>query len=285
MMPEPLSDGAVSAELPVSRRAQIDRDYDNSAVFSDVPDWREKWRQRSEAVAVGQPAKLDLAYGSAPMQKLDVFPLQSKTAPTAIFIHGGFWTRNSKATFRFLVQGFHEAGCNAVFLGYTLAPNARMDRMVEEVQSGGRWLVSKFGELGFADRPLIVVGWSAGAQLAAMMMGESHIAAGMGISGIYDLRPMREASVNDVLRLDEDEALRNSPTLNPPRFARQFVVAHGGRELPAFQAQSEQFCAALSNAGTAVRQLILSEHNHHSVLEDMYRSDGRLVHELNRLAS
>jgi arylformamidase len=283
--PDRAADSTDVAESPASRRARIDRDYDNSAVFGDVADWREKWRHWSEAVPAGWPARLDLPYGSAPAQKLDVFPHGNRAAPTAVFIHGGFWTRNSKETFRFLVQGIHAAGCNAVFLGYTLAPNASMDRMVDEVRSGGRWLFSKLTELGLADRPLVVIGWSAGAQLAAMMSGEHHIAGGIGISGIYDLRPMGEASVNDALGMNQDDMLRNSPTLNPPRFSGRFVVAYGGRELPAFQAQSEQFYGVLRAAGLPGERLILPKHSHHSVLEDLYRPDGKLTQELVRLTS
>jgi arylformamidase len=272
-------------ESSASRRARIDREYDNSAAFSDVPEWRESWRRRSEAVAAGPAARLDVAYGPAPAQKLDIFPCGHATAPTALFIHGGFWTRNSKETFRFLVQGVHAAGCNAAFIGYTLAPNARMDQMVDEVRSGGHWLFSRLAGWGMAQRPLIAIGWSAGAQLAAMMMGERHIAAGIGISGVYDLRPMRDASVNDALQLSADEARRNSPTLQPPRYLGQFIVAYGARELPAFQSQSENFYSVLRDAGASTGRMALPQHTHHSILEELYQPNGALVSELARLAS
>ena len=285
---EPPSDlsarGVVGDEAPASRRARIDREYDNSAAFRDVPSWREKWRDRSEAISRRSIDRLDIPYGRGSLQKIDVFPYGSASAPTVVFIHGGFWIRNSKETFRFLVRGIHAAGCNAAFLGYTLAPNARMDEIVAEVRLGGRWLFFSLAELGLASRPLVAVGWSAGAQLAAMIMDEPHIACGMGISGIYDLRPMREASLNDALRLSEDEAVRNSPALNPVRSSKQFVVVYGARELPAFKAQSEDFYTALISVGSAAVKVVLPDHTHHSELDELFTPDGRLVKETARLA-
>ena len=62
-------------------------------------------------------------------------------------------------------------------------------------------------------------------------------------------------------------------------------MAYGGRELPAFQKQSDQFYSALSGAGLAVERLVLPEHSHHSVLEELYRLDGKLVKVLAQLAS
>jgi arylformamidase len=266
------------------RRARIDREYDNSAAFTDVAAWRERWRERSEAVLPRPIDRVDLVYGLRPRQKIDIFPSGSVLAPTVAFIHGGFWTRNSKETFRFLVRGIHAAGCNAAFLGYTLAPEARMDEMVEEVRVGGRWLFSRLDEFGLATRPFVAIGWSAGAQLAAMIIDEPYVTAGMGIGGIYDLRPMREASVNDVLRLGEEEAIRNSPTLNPPRVSKPFVVVYGARELPAFKKQSEDFYAALVSAGSSAERIVLPDHSHHSELDELFTAEGRLVQKTARLA-
>jgi arylformamidase len=281
---DPSSCGLIRDDARASRRARIDREYDNSAVFADVPSWREKWRERSEAVSRKSIDRIDLPYGSRPQQKIDLFPCGNSSAPTVMFIHGGFWIRNSKETFRFLVTGIHAAGCNAAFLGYTLAPNARMDEIVEEVRLGGRWLFSKLGQFGLESRPFVAIGWSAGAQLAAMIMDEPQIACGMGISGIYDLRPMREASLNDALRLSDEEAIKNSPTLNPTRSSKQFIEVYGARELPAFKSQSEDFYAALIGVGSAAEVIVLPEHTHHSELDELFAVDGRLVKETARLA-
>ncbi len=282
---EPRESGADTVNRRLSMRLEIDAAYDNSAAFPDVPEWRERWRQRSQAVAVVAPARIDLAYGSAPSQRLDIFPYADPDAATAVFVHGGFWSRQSKEVFRFLVRGIHAAGLNAVFVGHTLAPNARIDQIVEELRSATHWTFTHLGELDFAVRPLIIVGWSSGAHLAAMVMDEACIGAGIGISGVYDLEPMRHASINDVLKLDRDEARRNSPTLSLPSQSGPFLVAYGQRELPAFRSQSERFHSARTAAGLSGEILALPGHHHHSVLDELYEPDGQLTRLLKGLAA
>ena len=230
-----------------------------------MPDWRLTWQRRSENVPIPPSAKLDLAYGPASSQKLDVFPHTDPLATTAVFVHGGYWSRNSKETFRFLVRGIHAAGLHAVFVGHTLAPHARMNQIVAEIRSATDWVFGHLEDFGFAVRPLIMLGWSSGAQLAAMAMRAPYVAGAIGISGVYDLEPMRHGTINDVLQLDEDEVRRNSPAVHLPARAGPFVVAYGQRELPAFRSQSEEFYKAWSAAGLAGSLLHLPGHHHHSV--------------------
>jgi arylformamidase len=267
-----------------SRQEHIDRAYDNSAAFPDVPEWRLTWQRRSENVATPPSAKLDLAYGTASSQKLDVFPHTDPLATTAVFVHGGYWSRNSKETFRFLVRGIHAAGLHAAFVGHTLAPHAGMDQIVAEVRSAADWTFRHLADFGFAVRPLILLGWSSGAQLAAMTMCAPYVAGGIGISGVYDLEPMRHETINDVLRLDEEAVRRNSPALHLPARAGPFMVAYGQRELPAFRSQSEKFYKAWSAAGLAGSLLALPGHHHHSVLDELYEPEGKLSQALAHFA-
>jgi hypothetical protein len=146
----PLAIGAEADDSEASRRAHIDRAYNNSAAFPDVPEWRETWLRRSRAVPIQPLARLDVPYGAAPAQKLDIFPHADCAAATAIFVHGGFWSRNSKETFRFLVRGIHAAGLNAIFVGHMLAPQAGMDQIVGEVRAAAHWTSAHLAELSFA---------------------------------------------------------------------------------------------------------------------------------------
>jgi acetyl esterase/lipase len=266
-------------------RKKIDRDYDNGAVFPDVPLWRTTWQERSAEVPIEAPVRLDLSYGPHAMQKLDVFPCGDAAAPTVIFLHGGFWCRNSRETFRYVVRGIHAAGCNAVFVGYRLAPDASLDEICHDARTAGLWVFRQLANLGFAVRPISVVGWSAGAQLAAQMMGEPHIANGIGVSGVYDLRPLVHATLNDTLHLDEASAVRNSPGLNPPIKSGDFLVAYGGRELPAFREQSERFHLAWTASRLPTEILVLDGHHHHSILDELFVPNGKLTAALARMVA
>jgi arylformamidase len=264
-------------------QSEIDRAYDNAAAFPDVPTWRTTWQDRNEKVSIDR-AHIDVSYGAVPRQKLDIFPCERVNAPTALFFHGGFWSRNSKETFRYVVHGIHAAGFNAVFVGYTLAPEARIDRITQEAREAVAWTHAHLQELQLARRPLVVVGWSAGAQLAAMVMDEPYVNGGIGVSGIYDLEPMRSGSINGTLNLDRLEALRNSPATRLPANAGRFITAYGDQELPAFRDQSEEFHSSWIAAGLDGELIALPGHHHHSGLDELYRTDGLLTRRLAGLA-
>ena len=86
-----------------------------------------------------------------------------------------------------------------------------MDEIVAEIGSALDWLIAKLPALDGDPEKLLLSGWSAGAQLAAMTMDHPSVRGCLAISGIYDLEPMRHCYVNDKLGLDEATALRNSP--------------------------------------------------------------------------
>ncbi|HET6889398.1 MAG TPA: carboxylesterase family protein, partial [Candidatus Udaeobacter sp.] len=84
-----------------------------------------------------------------------------------------------------------------------------MDEMVAETRSALDWLAAELPALGGDPDKLLLSGWSAGAQLAAMTMDHPSVRGCLAISGIYDLEPMRHCYVNDKLGLDEAMARRN----------------------------------------------------------------------------
>ena len=264
-------------------RAAVDLAYNNAAAFSDVVDWRDRWRNRTRQVALPKGSVLDVPYGSRPRQKIDVFPVGLAEAATVLFFHGGFWSRNDKETFRFLLDPIHRAGFNAVFAGYTLAPVRDFGEIVDDAVRATQWLAAHLAELGLAEKALVLLGGSAGAHLAAMQMDQPGIAAGIVISGIYDLAPMRISSMNDLLHLDPDSVARYSPTRLRINRSAPLTVAYGMLELPAFQRQSMDFHEAWSRLSLPVSLLPLPGHHHHSVLEELYPPSGQLYVELMKL--
>jgi arylformamidase len=269
-----------------SDRTAIDDAYDNAAHFPDVPEWRERWAHRNADRVAGPGEQIDLAYGPEPKQRLDLFRSATPdTSVTAIFFHGGFWTRNSKETFRFLVDGFHAAGLNVAFAAYSLAPDARMSQIVSDAELATRWLGANLSQLGLAPLPLLVVGWSAGAHLAALQMSQPCVGGGMGISGVYDLEPFVDSQMNDTLRLDPHDVERFSPALQLATSSSPFTVAFGSRELPAYREQSADYYRILRDACLPAQLLELQGHHHHSVLDELLKPDGQLVSHLSASAS
>jgi acetyl esterase/lipase len=138
-----------------------------------------------------------------------------------------------------------------------------MDGIVGEIRSAISYLDSR------ANR-LIVSGWSAGGHLAAMAMQMPSVNAGLVISGLYDLEPIRHCYVNDKLRLDAHEASRNSP-VSMPAFSEPMTIAYGKNELPELCRQSEDYAKAVKQA----KLLALPNHNHFRSWKSLLRPTER----------
>src|SRR5262249_48073639 len=180
-------------------RAALDAAYNNSAAVADSQDWLARWRRRSAEVRASSGARLDLAYGPRPRARLDYLPCGNKHAPLFVFIHGGYWQRNEKETFAFVADGPRARGIDVAVPGYTLAPQARLTDIVEEIRQALTFLSDNAGDLGFDRHAIFVGGWSAGGHLTAAVADHPSFRGGMPISGIFDLEPIALNYLNELL--------------------------------------------------------------------------------------
>jgi acetyl esterase/lipase len=191
-------------------RAQLDAAYNNSAAVPERDAIVADWAARSARVRREYVGRLELAYGDTPRERLDLFLAADPKAPTLAFIHGGYWQMNDKESFAFFAEGLLPLGINLAVIEYTLAPAARLDRIVAEVRRSVRWLAEHLGEHGADPNRLYVAGHSAGGHLTAMTMPLAEVRGGIAISGIYDLEPIRLNYLNEKLGLDAAEAERTA---------------------------------------------------------------------------
>jgi len=260
-------------------RAALDAAYNNTAAIGQAARDRiaAGWQARSDALRAAHPEHLDLRYGAAERARLDVFACGRSGAPTLAFLHGGYWQMNAKEGFAFVAEGPLAHGVNVALIGYTLAPAARMDAIVEEVRQAVRFLAGRLPALGGGPSRLFLAGWSAGGHLAAAAMDEPDVAGGLAISGIYDLEPIRLGYLNEKLGLDADEARRNSPILHLPERAGPLVVAAGGGELPELRRQSAEYAAAWRAKGLPGAHVELPGLDHYGVIEELAHPEGQLA--------
>src|SRR5687768_12374142 len=237
-------------------RAALDAAYNNAAAVAGSAEIVAEWRRRSDIL---RTSSKELRYGPAQRNRIDYFEAKTR-APLLVFIHGGYWQHREKETFGFLAAGPLAHGISVALVGYTLAPEKRLDGIVAEVRAA----------LDFLARPLVVCGWSAGGHLTAMMMAHPHVRGGLAISGIFDLDPIRLCYLNEKLRLDEDEARRNSPLLHE-RSSKPLVLSYGTEELPELQRQSRDYAQRFGH-----RLLPLAGHDHFSILEELAAPGGAL---------
>jgi len=263
-------------------RPQLDAAYDNRAAVPNIVEIRAGWDERSARLRREHPEHLDLCYGDSPRERLDLFLTADPRAPTVAFIHGGYWqiVNSDKENYAFIAEGLLSNGINVAMIEYTLAPAARLDRIVGEVRHAIAWLAQHLGDYDADPARLYVSGHSAGGHLTAMVMPLRVVRGGLAISGLYDLEPIRLNYLNEKLGLDAAEAARNSPLLDFPPMAGELIVAYGTRELPELCRQSIDYAQAWVERGLAGHLLPIDGADHFTVLESLARPDGELMQAL-----
>lgn len=261
-------------------QAALDAAYNNGAAVPENSAWLEKWRERSLPIRAAAGAQLDIPYGPKERTRIDYFPCGAVDAPVFVFIHGGYWQRNAKELFSFVANGPMAHGINVATVGYTLAPNARLTEIVAEVRQGIAFLHENAGRLGYGADKLIVSGWSAGGHLTAMVADEPGVKGTLAISGIFDLEPIALSYINAPLQLDRKEIETLSPQriLKPSPTPRCIVV--GGGELSELIRQSCEFSEAAVKLGIPASLDVLPDHNHFSILDEIWNPDGALTQKL-----
>jgi len=263
-------------------QAALDSAYNNMAAVSDSAERVASWTARSAELRARHGAELDIAYGPKPRNRFDVFRCGRPDAPLVVFIHGGWWQRNSKEVFSCVAEGPLALGLDAALIGYTLAPEATLSEIAREVRGA---LDAIAAYQAHHDRPteIILSGWSAGGHLTALTMDHPAVAAGLSISGVFDLEPIRRSYINDKLRLTETEVTELSPQ-HRQLASKRLVVAFGLAELPEMQRQSVAYHARGNIAGRPVVSLPLAGRDHFSIIEDLIRPDGDLAMACRQLA-
>lgn len=255
-------------------QAERDAAYNNNAAVADSAAWVAARDVAAAAYRAAHPARLDIPYGAGARQKLDLFP-GAAGAPTLVFIHGGYWQRNSREVFAHYAQGLAAHGWSVALPSYALAPEARLADIVAEIGFALDLLARDGAALG-AGGPLVLSGWSAGAQLAVMHLGHPAVAAGLAISGVYELAPLRDTFLNAALQLSDGEVEALSPLRLAPA-AKPLTIAYGTAEVPALVHDSKALAAHRAAAGAPTTLLPVAGANHFSILDELRDPAGLLV--------
>lgn len=256
-------------------QAERDAAYDNNAAVKNSAALIAERNQASEALRASRKSFLDLPYGDHERTKIDLYPAADKAAPCLVFLHGGYWQRNSREVFAMLVEGVAAHGWSVAIPGYSLAPDASLTQIVAEISQSLDWLAQNGAAHGISG-PVVISGWSAGAHLAAMTLGHPRVAAGLAISGVYDLAPIRDTGLNNALKLTDQEVATLSP-LRLPAVHKRLDIAYGSAELPALVFDSIQLQEARVAAGAPGRIWPIAGADHFSILAELRRPDGALV--------
>lgn len=140
------------------------------------------------------PAELvvrrDLPYAepALPRQVLDVYaPAGAKKLPVVFWIHGGGWQAGDKSEINSKPRAFADRGFVFVSTNYRLLPEVDMGSLTRDVARAAGWVHAHIAEYGGDPKRLLIMGHSAGAQLAALLCTDDRYLKAEGVS-LADVR-------------------------------------------------------------------------------------------------
>ncbi len=250
--------------------------YSNSAHIAGGSSWPDVWDQAAtrfrEKLEASDHMRLDIAYGKAPRQRLDLFLPEGKPRGLAVYIHGGYWMAPGPQTYSHLAAGALGHGFAMAIPGYRLCPEVRIHDIVQDVASA----IARASEE--VDGPIHLTGHSAGGHLAARMICvASPLAAPVrqrvchvvSISGVHDLRPLLNTAMNATLQLDAEQARVESPALLSPVSGARLTCWVGGAERAEFRRQSALLANIWTGLGAETLAVEEPDRHHFNIIDGL----------------
>lgn len=258
---------------------QLEREYSPRLLVPTIDPYVARYAGLSAEARRTLAVQCNLKYGPGPDESLDFFPARHAGAPIHVFIHGGYWRALSKDESSFAAPAFVEHGACFAAINYTLAPHARLDEIVRQCRSCISWLYRNAVRLGADPSRIYASGSSAGGHLVAMLLATDWEAfdslpadilkGGLAVSGIFDLEPVLDCAINAELRLDRDEAMRNSPQYRLRNTPAQLALAWGEVETDEWKRQQWDFAAAWNALNQTCTMTEVAGKNHFDVILDL----------------
>jgi acetyl esterase/lipase len=135
--------------------------------------------------AHAQEVQRDISYtkNADKLQTLDVYsPSNAKDLPVVFWIHGGGWQGGDKSEVYDKPKVFNGKGFILVSTNYRLLPNVDMATLTRDVAKSIRWVHDHIAEHGGDPKRLLIMGHSAGAQLAALLCTDERYLKEEGLS-------------------------------------------------------------------------------------------------------
>ena len=174
-------------------QAEIDDAYDNGSHIPDSASFVARWPAAADAfrktLHTAGRARLDLRYGTAEAECLDLFLPAAPGKGLMVFVHGGYWRAFGRKDWSHLAKGAVDEGYAVAIPSYTLCPAIRISGITRQIKSAVECVAQA------VDGPIFLTGHSAGGHLVARLCCEdimlqeevaNRIQRIVPISGLFD---------------------------------------------------------------------------------------------------
>jgi arylformamidase len=262
-------------------------EYNNRARVPENPALIAGWAADAAAYRA-QHAPHSLSYGPGARNRIDFFDTDGK-GPIVVFIHGGYWQALDISFFSHLARGLNAHGIDVALPGYDLCPEVTVEEIIKQMRMASR-------ELARLGRPLVISGHSAGGHLAACMLATDWpafdaslpadlVIAAYTISGLFDLGPLVDTSINKAVGLDQATARAVSPLFWRPPARGSLDALVGGNESAEYFRQSQTIVDLWGKAGIATRFGTVPDANHFTAIAPLADPASPMVSRLRELAA
>ena len=213
-------------------------------------------------------------YGADPRHRLDVYtPIGRDGGPIVLFLYGGAWTSGDRSTYEFVGTALAARGITTVVADYRLHPQVRFPAFVEDAARAYAWVDRRLARAEGRARPVLLMGHSAGAHIAALLAVDPRWLAAadpraaapaglIGLAGPYAFDPTTWASTAAVFAPVAGTPDRARPARLVRRAAPPTLLLHGGADRTVGLFNTEEFAAALGRRGTPVRTIVYPDIGH-----------------------
>lgn len=246
---------------------ELNKAYNLRDTVGNYEELIDSFKQRSQRTYQKHMNTRDISYGSGLRNKFDFFPNRIKNVPTVIFIHGGYWQATEKETYAFIVDGLCDK-FNVILPEYTLAPEADMTTIVNEIRGFLDFLSKNTERFNITNGRVCLVGHSAGGHLTALHREHPLISHIMPLSALVDLEPISLTSINDALQLTEKEVDDLSPINQKINRTIPAAVHVGALEPDELLRHSGIYAQKMIGEGNTLLYSQLKNRNHFNLLDE-----------------
>ena len=245
-----------------------------------IKNWPKDAAKFRKALLKQGRATLDVAYGKRERHRFDLFYPETGPRGLAVFIHGGYWMRFDRTFWSHLAAGPLANGWIVAIPSYSLCPEVQIPQITKEVAAAIEFAAKDI------KGPIRLAGHSAGGHLVARMVCkasplkksvQNRIERTVSISPVSDLRPLCRLKINDVLKLTDRDAVRESPALLEPLPGADVACWVGAAERSEFVRQNLLLAAAWHGLGARITHVEESDRHHFDVIDGLLDAGSGLT--------